>query len=97
MRADQGDKDDVHRHGSVSINGRRRRRRDIAVLSTSSDTFLREVDLLSQLDHANLSCLCAVERDQLYFIQEHSHFGTLHDYSRTLLNHQSTVDGTFHK
>lgn len=57
-----------------------------------SDEFLNELNILCQLNHQNLSCLIAVQTDLLYVVQEHSHFGTLQDYSRSL-----TLDTNFQK
>jgi serine/threonine protein kinase len=59
-------------------------------------TFVNELETLARLDHRNVSCLCAVQLDSLYLVQEHSHFGTLQDYFHTLSNHPSH-DSTFQK
>ena len=66
-------------------------------LSSCRETFLNELELLSRVEHANLSSLVAVQLDHLYFIQEHSHFGTLQDYSRTLSNQSAAMEVTFQK
>lgn len=57
-----------------------------------SERFLSEMNVLSRLNHANLACLCAVQLDSLYIIQEHSDLGTLQDYLHTQIN-----DSTFQK
>lgn len=44
------------------------------------------MNVLSRLNHANLVEICAVQLDSLYFVQEHSDLGTLHDYLRTKTN-----------
>ena len=61
-----------------------------------SQIFLNEIDILSRLNHMNISCLYGVQLDLLYLVQEHSHFGSLQDYFRSLLN-QQTNDSTFQK
>ena len=48
----------------------------------SREKFLSELNVLSRLNHANLACVCAIQVDLLYFLQEHSDFGTLQDYFR---------------
>jgi hypothetical protein len=50
------------------------------------ERFLSESKVLSHLNHINIACVCAIQPDQLYFVQEHSDFGTLQNYFRTQTN-----------
>jgi len=60
------------------------------------EIFLNELDILSRLNHRNISCLYGVQLDLLYFIQEYSHFGTLQDYFHRISIEQ-TNESTFQK
>ncbi|CAF3483728.1 unnamed protein product [Rotaria socialis] len=66
------------------------------VINTCRQKFLNELEILSHLNHINISCLYAVKLDLLYIVQEYSHFGTLQDYFHTMSN-QQTNDSTFQK
>ncbi|CAF1024694.1 unnamed protein product [Rotaria sordida] len=66
------------------------------LINTSRQTFLNELEILSRLNHINISCLYAVQLDLLYLVQEHSQFGTLQDYFHKISN-QQTNDSTFQK
>ena len=57
-----------------------------------SERFLSELKILSRLNHINIACICGVQLDLLYYVQEHSDLGTLKDYFRTHIN-----DSTFQK
>ncbi len=54
------------------------------------------MDILSRFNHVNLVSLFGIQLDLLYLVQEHSHFGSLQDYFRTISN-QQTNDSTFQK
>ena len=54
--------------------------------------FLSELNVLSRLNHVNITRIFAIELESFYFIQEHSDLGTLQDYFRTRIN-----DLTFQK
>jgi len=56
------------------------------------EKFLSELNILSRLNHVNIACICAIQLDSLYFVQEHSDLGTLKDYFHTQIN-----DLTFQK
>ncbi|CAF4052981.1 unnamed protein product [Rotaria sp. Silwood2] len=56
------------------------------MIDSSKKRFLSEINILSRLNHVNIACICAIEFDLLYFIQEHSDLGTLQDYFHTAIN-----------
>ncbi|CAF0731409.1 unnamed protein product [Adineta steineri] len=66
------------------------------LIHSSKEIFLNELEILSRLNHINISCLFGVQLNTLYLIQEYSHFGTLQDYFHTL-SKQQTNDSTFQK
>ncbi|CAF3405363.1 unnamed protein product [Rotaria socialis] len=59
---------------------------------STKQRFLSELGILSRLNHINIACVCAVQLDLLYFVQEHSDFGTLQHYYHKKIN-----DLTFQK
>jgi serine/threonine protein kinase len=57
-------------------------------INSSRERFLSELNVLSRVNHVNIACVCAIQLDRLYFIQEHSDLGTLQDYFHTQTNDQ---------
>ncbi|CAF1307987.1 unnamed protein product [Rotaria sordida] len=62
------------------------------MIDSSKSRFLSELNILSRLNHINIVCVCAIELDLLYFVQEHSDLGTLQDYF-----HSTISESTFQK
>ncbi len=56
------------------------------------ERFLLELNVLSRINHIHIACVCGIQLDLLYFVQEHSDLGTLQDYY-----HTQTNDLTFQK
>ncbi|CAF4746271.1 unnamed protein product [Rotaria sp. Silwood1] len=56
------------------------------MIDSSKHRFSSELNILSRLNHINIACICAVDFDLLYFVQEHSDLGTLQEYFHTAIN-----------